>query len=81
MSIRELEQVYRRTYRRLITGILIAHGASLLLVLALAVGHPRVTTWMSKAVQAQLAGTAARSAPDPARLGQPGKEAGTIRVY
>ncbi len=72
MSIKELEQAYRRTYRRLIAGILIAHGASLLIVLTLLVSHPRIATWMSKAVQTELAGTSASA--------QPGKGVRTTRV-
>jgi hypothetical protein len=71
MSIKELDQVYRRTYRRLITGVLIAYGTSLLVVLALLISQPRIAAWMSEAVQAELVGTTAAPAPQPTRLAQP----------
>lgn len=78
MSNRELDQVYRRTYRRLITGVLIAYGTSLLIVLTLLISQPRIAAWVSEAAQAELAGTTP-PAPQPTRLAQP-KGVRAVRV-
>jgi hypothetical protein len=80
MSVKELDQLYRRTYRRLITGVLIAYGASLLVVLTLLISQPRIASWMSKAVQAELAGSGTPSAQQAARLTQPGRNVRTTRM-
>ena len=52
-SLKELDQTYRRTYRRLITGVIIIYGAGLLLGVLLTLGHPKVATWISQAAEAE----------------------------
>jgi hypothetical protein len=66
ISMKELDATYRRIYRRLMTGIFIVCGTSLLLALSVAI-------WVSEAVQAEFVGANAPSVPEPMRL------AGTAR--
>jgi hypothetical protein len=80
MSIKELDQTYRRTYRRLIAGVLIVYGTSLLIVLTLLISNPRVTNWLSDASQAELAGTLSSPAPQPTRVARPARSSQTVRV-
>jgi hypothetical protein len=79
MSNRELDQAYRRTYRRLITGVLMAYGTGLLVVLTLLISHPRIANWMSEAFQAEL-GTTVPPAQQTTRLAQPSKGVRTVRT-
>jgi hypothetical protein len=72
-SLKELDQTYRRTYRRLITGVIIIYGAGLLLGVLLTLGHPKVATWISQAAEAEFAGALELSAPKPVRVAQPAK--------
>jgi hypothetical protein len=63
MSMRELDQTYRRTYRRLITGVFILYGMSLLMVFSLLVTNPKVSTWISQATQSTFVTASAPTAP------------------
>jgi uncharacterized membrane protein YesL len=80
LSLKELEQIYRRNYRRSIIGIFIVYGTALLTALLLLSGNPKVATWVSEAVQAEFASTNAPSTPEPARLARPVKPVRTVKA-
>jgi hypothetical protein len=80
-SVKELDRIYRRNYRRLITGIVVAYGTSLLLALALLINNPKAASWVSEAVQAELGGAAAPPAPEPTRLAEPTRPVRTVKAY
>jgi hypothetical protein len=80
-SVKELDRIYRRNYRRLITGIVIAYGTSLLLALALLINNPKAASWVSEAVQAELGGAAAPPAPEPTQLAEPTRPVRTVKAY
>jgi hypothetical protein len=79
MSMTELDQTYRRTYRRLITGIFIMYGTSLLMVLSLLVINPKVSTWISQ-VQSIFVTASTPTAPAPLRLAQPARAMQAIKA-
>jgi hypothetical protein len=80
MSMRELDQAYRRTYRRLITGIFILYGTSLLMVLSLLVINPKVSTWVSQAAQSTFVTASAPTAPASLHLAQPATPMQTVKA-
>jgi hypothetical protein len=79
-SLKELDQTYRRTYRRLITGVVIIYGAGLLLGVLLTLGHPKVASWISQAAEAEFAGAVEPSAPEPVRVARPAKPMRTVKA-
>lgn len=79
-SMKELDQVYRRTYRRLIIGVFILYGVSLLMVLSLLVSNPKVSTWIAEAVQSEFVGASAPPAPPPLRLAEPARPMQTVKA-
>jgi len=79
-SLNELDQTYRRTYRRLITGVVIIYGAGLLLGVLLTLGHPKVATWIAQAAGAEFAGSLEPSVPEPVRVAQPAKPMRTVKA-
>jgi hypothetical protein len=79
MSMKELDLAYRRTYRRLITGIFIVYAALLLTVISVLIVNPKVATWVSEAVRAGLVGGYAPPAHEPMRLAQPGRPIRTVK--
>lgn len=80
MSMKELDRTYRRTYRRLMTGAIIVYGTTLLALVVLLLGNPRIAAWVSEATQAELIGSRAPSAPEPLRLAQPIKPVRTVKA-
>ena len=80
MSMKELDQTYRRTYRRLITGVFIVYGTSLLVVLSLLISNPKISTWISETVQSEFASANAPTAPASLRLAQPAKPIRTVKA-
>jgi hypothetical protein len=66
MSIKELDQTYRRIYRRLTIGIAIIYGLALVVGLAVLVGNARGDGWASGG--------------EPMRLAQPAKPIRTVRA-
>jgi hypothetical protein len=79
-SLKELDRAYRRTYRRLITGVVIVYGTGLLLGVLLTLGHPKVASWISQAAQAEFAGALEPSAPEPVRVAKPAKPMRTVKA-
>jgi hypothetical protein len=79
MTVKELDQAYRRTYRRLITGVLIIYAAGFLLVLTVLVCNPRIASWITEATQAEMAIMTPSPEPGPTRLAQPARSARTVR--
>lgn len=80
MSMKELDQTYRRTYRRLITGIFILYGTSLLMVLSLLVINPKVSAWASQAAQSTFVTASAPTPPAAMRLAQPATPMQTVKA-
>jgi hypothetical protein len=80
ISMKELDQTYRRTYRRLIIGIFIFYGTFLLVVLSLLIGSPRVAGWMSEATRAEPVGMTTPSASEPLRLTGPARRVRTVKA-
>ena len=78
-SLRDLDRTYRRTYRRLITGIMIIYGTGLLLGVLLTVSHPKIATWISRAADAEFAGALQQSAPESAAA-QPARRLRTVKA-
>jgi hypothetical protein len=79
-SMKELDRTYRRTYRRVITGALVIYGTSLLVVLSLLFGNPKIATWISDAAQAEFVAASAPPAPEPLRLAQPARPIQTVKA-
>jgi hypothetical protein len=79
MSIKELERIYRRTYRRLTIGIAIVYAVALLAGLTILVGNPRIAGRASQAVHAEFFGPDAPSMSKPMRLAQPAKPMRTVK--
>jgi hypothetical protein len=79
-SMKELDEAYRRTYRRLITGVFIIYGVSLLMVLSLLVSNPKVSTWISEAAQSEFVGASAPPALPPLRLAEPARPMQTVKA-
>jgi hypothetical protein len=73
MSNKELDRTYRRTYRRLITGIFVVYGMALLAILSLLIGNANVADWLSEATQAEVAATVGPPPPQPMRIAQPAR--------
>jgi hypothetical protein len=80
MSMKELDQTYRRTYRRLITGVFILYGTSLLMVFSLLVINPKVSSWISQAAQSTFVTASAPTAPTSLRLAQPARRMQTVKA-
>jgi hypothetical protein len=80
MSLKELDRTYRRTYRRLITGVMMIYATGLLLGVLLTLGHPKVATWISQAAQAEFVGAQDPLAPEPPRLAQAVKPMRTVKA-
>jgi Na+(H+)/acetate symporter ActP len=55
-SVKQLEQTYRQTYRRLI-AITFAYVLVVAAGIVLLVSHPRTADWVAEAVQAEFAAT------------------------
>ena len=79
-SIREMDETYRRTYRRLTVGILIIYGVVLLAAGVTLFGYPPAIAWVSEAVQAEFAGTDTPPAPDPADIAVPPQSIRTVKA-
>jgi hypothetical protein len=79
MSSKELERIYRRTYRRLTIGISIIYAVALLAGLSVVFGNPRIAGWVSQSVQAEFVGPDVPSKPEPMRLAQPAKPMRTVK--
>jgi hypothetical protein len=79
MSISELDRTYRRTYRRLIIAIFFVYGATLLVVLSLVIGNPRIASWVSDAAHSEMVGTNLTS-PKSMGLAQPAKPIRTVKA-
>jgi hypothetical protein len=79
MSVRELDETYRRTYRRLIAGVLIVYAAGFLLVFTLLISNPRIASWVTEAMQAELAITTQPAEPQPTRVARPAQSMQSVR--
>ena len=79
-SLQELDRTYRRTYRRLITGVIIIYGTGLLLGVLLTLGHPKVATWVSQAAEAEFAGALQPPAAGPVLVAQPANPMRTVKA-
>jgi len=77
ISIKKSDQIYRRTYRRLVAGIFIVYGTVLLAAL---IGSPKVASWVSEAAQAELVGANALSVPEPMRRAEPATPIQTVKA-
>jgi hypothetical protein len=79
MSIEELEQSYRRAYRRLSIGIAVVYGAIVLAVFVAVVGNAGIAGWKSGAVEAELASRDAALVSEPMRLAQTARRIRTVK--
>lgn len=60
--VKQLEQTYRQTYRRLI-AFTFAYGLCVVAVIMTLINHPRIVDWVSHSVQAEF--TTANAPPSP----------------
>jgi hypothetical protein len=79
-SMKELDRTYRRTYRRIMTGVFVVYGVSLLMVLSLLVSNPKISTWISEAAHSEFVSTEAPAAPAPLRLAEPARPTQTAKA-
>jgi hypothetical protein len=78
ISMKELDETYRRTYRRLVAGMFIVYGTVLLVALSVLIGGPKVASLAWQTAQAQLVG--ATTPPAPTRSAEPAKPTRTVKA-
>jgi hypothetical protein len=80
ISMTELEQIYRRTYRRLVVGICVVYGAVLLLALLVLTGGAKVASPVTETAKAALVGETSLTAPQPIHRTRPSLPLRTVRA-
>jgi sulfite exporter TauE/SafE len=80
ISMKELDEAYRRTYRRLVAGIFVVYGTILLVVLSVLIGGPKVASSVWQTAQSQLMGANAVPAPEPVRRAEPAGPMRTVKA-
>jgi len=80
-SLNELEQIYRRNYRRLTIGTFVVYAIAVGTAVAALINSPTAVSWISDAMQAEFVGSILPSEPRSADFPQPDKVFQTVKAY